>query len=220
MPYEFRFRREDETVFSCRLKSRQCPATTKGGHRCTRIKYIGIEYCWQHMISHMNLKVAESQIPALAGTGEKGVFAWDPGAEEGSTVFPKGWPICMYQGQRISRDPSNVNGSAWKRIAGKKYQLEERYGDLTGPYAAGTTKNHAFDAACLRGVGGLINHGPASTANAQFLTMKGDSRKNIYIYATKRIKQGSELLINYNEGAPAGEVYQFEDRHVTKSVRR
>ena len=64
--------------------------------------------------------------------------------------------------------------------------------------------NRYIDSACVRGVGSLINH-----ANARFSL----GRDRVVVRATKIIRQGQEILINYNFGGRRRRDGQGYDLH-------
>jgi SET domain-containing protein len=197
MPKCFKFedRYRDEThnevkvEFECVLKSERCNAETKTGTRCRNNVVIGLPYCFIHTRTELNLQIQESEIE---GAG-KGVFAHNPHADNGR-VFKRGEFICEYLGEVLTAD-----------------EVDERYGhtlDTTAPYVIQVSANRFIDAACKRGVAGVINH--STTPNVEFYTY----RNTIRCRAIKNINHGTELKASYHGN------YEFQDNHQTFSCRK
>ena len=74
------------------------------------------------------------------------------------------------------------------------------------------------DAACIRGIGSLCNHTTGKKANARFSWGRdGD----VNIIATRPIRHGQEILLNYNLGrARAADRYRLNEPHVSHKDMR
>lgn len=159
--------------FDQELPSAQCRATNKQHLRCKRQVIIGTPYCFQHLASNMHLKIKDSTIPNAG----KGLFCYAPGYD--GVVFAKGKWILPYSGDELNRE-----------------QLIERYGETsTKPYVLQVGPDRYLDAATYRSAAGLINHDHEEYANCKFALHP--QVKSIWVQATKNIKDGDELTIDY-----------------------
>lgn len=176
--------------FQCNLKCTRCKGLTGADkQQCTRTSCIGTPYCPDHMHSTLSLCIRPSTIPDAG----QGVFACSRNSRRGKHVFHKGQIVCDYGGEVVS-----------------EAELTRRYGNLTAPYGlAGVTKGYFEDAACLRGIGSMINHN-AERANVEYLHDLGQNK--LVIRATKHIRDGEELFIDY------GPDYVCNERGVTHST--
>lgn len=181
MPYEFQFLVDDEVWFSCELKCVRCKGRTASGQRCSRITCIGTPLCWSHMLKEYQLKIMPSTVPAAG----KGLFAWHPTSDANIILFRQGDVLLEYEGEMISRAELD-----------RRYDEEDE--EHVAPYAYGAG-NFVVDAACERGAGSLINHSDqARNINCKFVY---DPRTAILsVVATKNIRNGHELFMNYGEG--------------------
>ncbi len=193
MPRYFHFHSNDgEVVFNAPLQCARCTyrkplANGNEGPQCRRNACIGLPYCYQHLQVAYHVRIADSDIPHAG----KGLFAWNPHAEGGGEhpiVFRRGDPIVPYDGELLNN-----------------HQLDARYGEYTGPYALQVLANNAAvrDGALSRTVGSLINHTARNRANAEFVVDR--ARRTARIRATKPIRHGQEILINY------GREYRFNE---------
>jgi hypothetical protein len=136
--------------FSGDLERKRCIGHNKSGQRCKRYVCIGLPYCFTHSLEHFQLKIRPSTI-AHAG---KGLFACsnNKNARANAVIFLPNRVICQYTGQVITRD-----------------ELENRYGDYTGPYAVQLQINNGtvIDSALSRGIASLANHKDRDDANAE-----------------------------------------------------
>jgi hypothetical protein len=183
MPYYFSFYDDDnERRFYAKMKTRQCTGHNKNGQRCKRKCTIGFELCSTHLESEMNLKVKDSNI---AG---KGLFAFNRKENENEILIHKGDKITSYNGEFIDRDV-----------------LLQRYDVHTAPYGIQYDRDTYIDSALLRGIGSLINHTQMKNTNVRFSV----DRRNraINLVATRNIRNGDELLVNY------GPQYEFDDNY-------
>lgn len=166
-------------TFQCNLKCTRCKGLTpRDGsskqQQCTRTSCIGTPYCAEHMRSALNLCIRPSTIP---GAG-MGVFVCKSERSRAEFVFRKGRVVCDYGGEVVSEE-----------------ELTRRYGDLTAPYGlAGDTDGYYEDAACLRGIGSMINHNAENTNVKYHHDLRS---KKMVIVATQNIRDGEELFIDY-----------------------
>lgn len=190
--YKFTFKHDGDTMFDCYLNAYICQAINKNGSRCKRTTTIGAPYCHTHLLYNKHLKVKESTIPNAG----KGVFAINPKKQAGELVFKRGDTIAPYMGEYLTNE-----------------ELENRYDDLTAPYGISVSKTHNRDGACDRGIGSLINHKPQAQANVRFSL--NSQNKTISIKASKNIRNGDELFVNY------GQAYNFNENttYTTKMSR-
>lgn len=200
MPYKFSFfdnQIDYKPYFQCKLMCTQCQGRTLTGARCSKSSCIGSPFCWLHLLKERNLKIQESTI---VGAG-KGLFAFSAKRkrhENDIVLFRKGDFIVEYGGERVT-----------------KALLDKRYGDYTAPYGLELiqTKDIYEDGACQRGVGAIANHTNQKNANSKYSYSK--RQKKGILVATRYIKHGDEILINY------GNDYRFDEptRHSTKLTR-
>ena len=192
MPYEFRFYIDHELHFQSRLESERCNGVKKNGETCKRTCCIGTPYCWTHLLYAKHIRIKDS-ILIRAG---KGLFAIDPSTREPVRVFEKGDKIIEYDGELIPHA-----------------ELERRYGGYTAPYGVEVNKTRDLyeDGAIHRGAGTLANHATGARVNARLSV----SRNHVVLIATKTIKNGSEIYLNY------GRAYRFNEptEYTTKAVK-
>ena len=179
MPYKFTFDDVD-SKFSCFLECTRCQGTNSNGNQCLKVCCIGVPYCWIHLESEKKLKIKTSTTIG----GEKGLFAFDKKAVKNEILFRKGKEIVRYYGEKI---PVN--------------ELENRYGIHTAPYAMTLKKNIFEDAACKRGIGGLINKGNSRQINVKLVTKRVNNKvDHIAVKAMKNIRNRQELFTSYGNG--------------------
>jgi hypothetical protein len=190
MPYEFRFF-GDGVSFRCALQCTQCSFVhPKTEHRCKNRVCIGTPLCWVHLLAQKKLRILPSTLP---GAG-KGLFAVDRKAPTDGILFRSGDLIVEYGGEHVLRAT-----------------LDERYGSFTAPYGLADGRN-AEDGACVRGAGTLCNHGNSRVANARF---SHNRAANVFkIVATKTIRNGTEILVNY------GRDYRFDEDVRAETTRK
>lgn len=197
MPYKFQFKSQDQGPnqrgFACNLQCAQCSATARNGQQCKKNACIGVPFCWMHLLSQHNLRIKESSIP---GAG-KGLFAMSRNTPSDGIVFQKDQVICRYYGEAVTQDI-----------------LQERYGDYTAPYGIHVRGTAFEDAGCKRGIGSLANHAPNSRANARYSYQLHNGSPVSFIRATKNIRNGSEVLVNY------GRDYNFAEGTQQQTIRR
>ena len=168
--------------FRCYVKSVQCTArVTRGNRRCQNNTIMGLPYCYAHTLSKQKLLIKAS---AHVGHEGKGVFAHNVIAERGR-VFKEGDVICSLEGE--------VRSTA---------QMKRRYGSIDNiPYGIFVVHPTLWlDGACLRSIGMLINHAPASRANVRLsFDYDATTRKaDFFVIALHDINHGTELLMNWN----------------------
>lgn len=182
-----------EPRFKCKLKSVQCEGHTKQGKECKRMVVMGTPWCWSHLLSERDLRIAKSRIQD-AGLG---LFAStsreikEPNRIKENLMFKVKDKIVEYTGELITKE-----------------QQQERYGSKTASYALGSSKG-VLDSACERGVASFANTKPFAQCNARFSQGK-DGR--VWVVASKNVYDGDEILIYY------GKDYKLNDGsfHTTK----
>lgn len=190
---KFRFYVNHAMTFQCQLESQQCEGLNRKGNQCRNRCVIGTPRCWVHLLKDNKVRIKQSQFG-------KGLFAMDIDKGPNEVVFKKNHTIVQYTGEIINRD-----------------ELERRYGMYTAPYAVQQDADTFIDSACSRGVGSLINHQPEARANCRFSYGRNN---NIQVKATKNIRNGQELYLNYNKGVARGEQrYLFNEQGIEHSTR-
>lgn len=193
MPKKFKFIVDNETQFQCDLQSQRCTANTNNA-RCRNKTVIGLGLCWQHLLRERHLRVLDTQYG-------KGLFAMRRGFPQDEIIFRPGEFITEYNGEDIDRE-----------------ELDARYGQYTSPYGNSKRQQNQYeDGACQRGIGTLVNHGNANLSNAEFRYFRDGSIK---IIASKIIRNGRQILVNYNAGnRRRADRYRFDEpgvRHYTR----
>lgn len=197
----------NELMFAQELSPERCNFKLKNGNLCKRKQCIGTEYCFQHLPSHMKLKIKQSD--NIRG---KGLYA--------EKDFKKDEIVAKYNGVRIDEN-----------------ELQRRYGTFTAPYAVQNKhrqNKQYIDSATLRGVASMTNAPIRNEhANTQLKTVNSIqknrtidewnnknprdtiSRNNydIVIVATKAIKMKEQILVDY------GNHYQFDGNHKTTTKK-
>ena len=172
--YKFTFKHQGDTMFDCYVNAYICKAINKNGTNCKRTTTIGTPYCYTHLLYNKHLKIKQSTIPNAG----KGVFAINPKKAVGEIIFRRGDTIAPYRGELLT-----------------DAELDDRYADYTAPFGLNISKNYNRDGACDRGLGSLINHKPAQNANVKFVA--NHQNKTAFVKATKNIRNGDELFVNY-----------------------
>lgn len=189
MPKYFHFRDGNEIRFDGELKRKRCQYHLPTGHRCKRNVIIGLPYCFQHRVRTLKVRVAPSTVPN-AGTG---LFAYN-GTNDNEFVFEKNETVAPYYGENVNHDT-----------------LTARYGDdATAPYGIEMSRTQYMDAALSRGLGSLTNHQNSNRTNTRFSVAR--DRRSVNIVATRRIRNNSELFVNY------GRQYRMIEPGVTYST--
>jgi hypothetical protein len=192
MPYVFEFFDGNVKQFACDLSCSRCEGLNRSGHRCSRRVCVGTDLCWQHVQTMYKVKVKDSPIQG------RGLFAHVPGAGN-EIVFQIGEEIVPYKGELITAQ-----------------QLQERYGELTGPYALANPGNSRFvDAACNRSLGSLANGSKGQVrANARYSMGLRGGLNYWCIKATRNIRNNLEIIAAYGRG-----YWGAQGRHATKRRR-
>lgn len=191
MPLVFSF--SGSRDFKCNLECSQCTATNASGFQCKNRVCIGVPLCWMHLLQKNKVRILPSAIP---GAG-KGLFALDKSVGANAIIFKKGDNIVKYEGEKISHEAT-----------------EGRYGNSTAPYTIYVKDNLYEDAACVRGIGSIANHGTNGVANARFSVKGGYGQKYIGLVAIKPIKNNQEILVNY------GSAYTMNESNVAHNTSR
>ena len=203
MPYRFVYKIDGTNhLFQCNINTVQCSATKITGNRarCRRVCAIGSPYCYTHLLSEKKLRIKQSGNLAAG----KGLFAQTKD-NDNTVVFRKGDAIVHYSGDTI--DVQTLNS---------RYDLDEDH-QFTAPYAFELRRDSSYvDAACNRGVGSLVNHKPASTANAKFVKTKDaqGSVNGIKLVANTNIKNNREIFASY------GQSYRMRNRTTHRTTYR
>jgi hypothetical protein len=165
--------------FQCTLIPSRCTHIQHNGKMCPRIQIIGADLCTHHLTTDKRLEIKTSTLPH----GGLGLFAHDNHQQEGDIVFTysrtrrRGDFITDYVGETLSLE-----------------ETTDRYGqNNTVPYGVRLNSKSNIDAACLRGVGAHANHQARRHTNARFIL----DGKRVYIEATRNIRNGEEIFINY-----------------------
>lgn len=196
MPYKFQFKNQNGNImYECELKSQQCIHHGLKG-RCKNRVVMGLPRCWIHTLQHNSLRVLPSTLPHAG----KGLFVKakiKPNESPNKIIFKKGDFVAEYGGKLESMN-----------------RVDRNYGIYTAPYGVSISSNLVRDAACERGIGSMINHQPESKCNCRFSVNYLTKKCNIK--ATKNIRNGSELFVNYNKS------YRFNEptTHITKPFTR
>ena len=175
---KFKFFVNNEIAFECPINSVRCSAHNSNGARCKRRVCIGSPYCFGHLPMYLHLKIMPSTIPH----GGKGLFAFDKTKENNEIVFKKGTVICEYGGEFITYD-----------------ELDDRYGDYTGPYAMHLSNQTVQDCTCKRDVGSIANTANVKkNNNAEFYVSTAPIRQ-VKLRAKRNILNKQEILIDYGD---------------------
>lgn len=193
--------REDEPtvdgqgLFGCDLSSERCAYVNPyTGRQCSRNVVIGLPECWQHRRKNLHVIVKDSNIP---GAG-KGLFAYNPAlAGTRTPVFKRNQKIVGYQGELLSNA-----------------EVDNRYGNATGPYALSISADNVVDAACRRSLGSLVNTATGSrfANNARLGTNYGNRIGTVK--AIRPIYHGEEILASY------GNRYRLVEPRVASRTER
>ena len=173
MPKQFKFFINNQLNFQCRLQSEQCTAIKPNGLQCRNRTVIGTNICWTHLLHRDHLRILDTP-------HGKGLFAKNPRKAPNAVIFSRAQRIISYGGQIIDL-----------------WDLNRRYGKKTAPYGVDIGNNEYEDGACLRGIGSIANHASGDRANARFGFTRGGE---LFLYADKPIRNGQEILIDYNRG--------------------
>lgn len=193
--FQFYESKEDkEPRFKCKLRSVRCEGHTKQGKECKRMVVMGTPWCWMHLLSERDLRIAKSRVPN-AGMGlfaSTSMTIKEPEHVKAYLMFKNNDKIVEYTGEKITKE-----------------EQHRRYGAKTASYALGS-RTGVIDSACERSVASFANTiKPKAKCNARFSEGK-DGR--IWVVATKNIYDGDEILVDY------GKEYKLNDGsfHKTK----
>lgn len=182
MPYEFDFLVDGDVFFSCRLRCGQCRGRTAAGRRCSRRVCIGTPLCYSHLQQTYKVRILPSTVPAAG----KGLFVEDATVAPNAIVFRRDDVILEYKGELID-------------VAALERRYDEEDEEHVAPYGYQTENNRVIDSACTRGAASLINHSNrARSINCVF--DYDAATKKLYIVATKNIRNGAELFVDYGPG--------------------
>jgi len=190
----------NQDMFSCDLQCTRCMFIKNNGEQCNRKTCYTLPVCWQHLIFQYKVRIGQTQLRTAAGQRFDfiGLFACDKSKEDGEVLFKKHDMIVPYVAEKADED-----------------RLEDRYGDFVVPYGLDLD-----DAGCVRSAASLINAcqpgqknyytGPKKVLNcknnAKFRLVEemdgihlGDSPSAYFqvVCATKNIKNGDEILVDY-----------------------
>jgi SET domain-containing protein len=181
MPYRFQFYINHNLIFQGYLHSFQCSDISNSGKRCNRTCCIGTQYCWQYLLYNHHLRIKAS---TLRNAG-KGLFAIDKTKQNNAVIFKKYDRIIGYDGEVVDKE-----------------ELQRRYRNNIAPYGIVVNKSKDIyeDGALLRGIGTLCNH--KQNSNVRFSITRDN---HVFLVATKPIKNGMELFVDY------GEYYHFDN---------
>lgn len=153
--------------------AKQCAYTDKG-RQCRRTTVVTHPFCWYHTKTELGLEVKRSTIPG-AGLG---LFA--------VREFIAGERVAQYDGERLSSE-----------------EYQQRYeGQPMGTYGIELDDDVVLDA--RRTDSGVARyacdyHGSKNGPNAEFVVFFEKSGGEVWIVATKRIKPGDEIFVDYGE---------------------
>ena len=192
----FTFRHNLRTIFRGEVQQATCR-----GPNCTTPTCIGFEYCNPCLQPLLHLFVGPCR---LNNKRETGLFANNGqpvdrsvedkarrrtnGQSANPVVFQIGAEICDYRGERL---PSIAS-------------MHERYGGGPGPYCfeftRGALKGQIIDAALLRGIGSLANHGKMNVGvgvQANCELHSNDATGRVWLQAIKPILNGDQIILSY-----------------------
>ena len=163
----------------CRLAKKRCVAKTRAGNaRCKNHVCIGIgrknTLCWLHLMRKKHLRIKQSNI-ASAGNG---LFAVDRTKKPNAIIFRKGSLIVEYYGRIVNTNTLNKNYP----------------GNFDAPYTICDDVAGCVDAGCARGVAAMANHSKKQY-NAKVIA----HGTLLYLKAAKNIRNGEEIMFNYQD---------------------
>ena len=197
----------------CDISMSTCKHKRKNGQLCRNKIPTGWDYCHLHMPANLHLQVKDSvylQEILQDAKNMKGLFVYAPQFQPNDTIFIRGDHICDYGGETLTRE--QVNARLHLQPGAK----------VTAPYTTtGLTANLQVNASCKRGLGSMINH--CDDRRRRNCSLKiNEETGQVWIMASKNLKNNTELLTNYDFGLRPGEPgYDFYDhRHATRSRSR
>ena len=214
-PHQVRFsvRHGLRTIFQGEVQQSTCRALN-----CSTPTCIGFEYCNPCLQPLLNLRIGPCRLnnrretglfvdngqPADKSEGDKAQRRTN-GQSVNPTLFRVGDEICEYHGERL---PSVA-------------AMQARYGGGPGPYCFefthGALKGQVIDAALLRGIGSLANHGKMNVGvgvQANCELHSNDKTGRVWLQAIKPILNGDQVILSYARRfkiqALADEGYTFQ----------
>lgn len=133
-------------------------------------------YCWQHTRSKYNVAVRKSTIPN-AGSGLFAIESFNEGAK-----------ICPYTGELLTKEEVDARYGDDENVAEYVYRISKK---RKGPTYIDASKTNAC-------VARYANH-DENRANAEFKDPPADKPPIVWIVATKKIRPGEEIFVNYGE---------------------
>jgi len=193
-------------TFEGRLKCNLCAHNfaNDNDRKCKAKVCIGVPYCWQHLRIRHHLRIKASEYG-------KGLFAEHPKREHDHEIcFNKNDIICPYIGESLTR--AQLNGRYGEETAPYAVNHINKYFDAALRRGAGSLANHAnppnFNAAYVyrtkrdfdtsswterEDLGRPLSNYPFRNDRKSYRPLPGF----IYVYATKNIKYGEQILANY-----------------------
>lgn len=200
-------KRDRHTITTCDLKCSRCQGRTKNGNLCKNNVCIGVPLCWLHTLQKFHVRAKPS---GIAGAG-MGLFAQYPsGTPPHQVAFATNDLIVEYIGEHTTHAA-----------------IDQIYNDrnYTVPYAWSNSE-FVIDSACKRGIASIANSPSGALQPNAIIMFRGRSdidpslhsytgnpaRPNtfpnawdkVYIVATRPIKYGDEILVDY------GDAYQLD----------
>ena len=173
-----------DRFYRCNLTCNRCTGITKTGGQCKKITCKYLPLCFIHL-KQKGFQVKQSTIP---NTGD-GLFTL------------------------IARAKHEVIGEYIGEVLTDQ-QTQDRYGDVTAPFAVQGKKNHNIDPACKRGYTAYVNsayHTLNKINNCEFVAShRGGTR--VSIRTTRAIQAGAELFVAYGASYWGG----LDGTYVTK----
>lgn len=199
----FRFYNQDGKVhWEAPLVEKRCKSILHNGDRCRNMTALVHPYCIECLPRKFNVSIRDSNLGPKVG---KGLFVTDYSKKLGDVVFEKGDYICPYLGEFVSKN-----------------ELQRRYCEsstrpevttITTPYAFNTGK-YDIDGALYRGPAVYANDAKGSGyRNNSSLEFDEDSKK-LKLYATRKIRNGEEILTSYGSGYWRGFHLPFETKRM------
>ena len=192
----FSFNHGLKTIFRGQVQQSTCRA-----QNCNTLTCIGFEYCNLCLQPLLHLRIGPCR---LNNRRETGLFADNGqpvdkseqnkaqrrtnGQSANLVVFNNGDEICEYNGERL---PSIAT-------------MHARYNGGPGPYCfeytRGPLSGQIIDAALLRGIGSLANHGKMNVGvgvQANCELHSNDVTGRVWLQAIKPILNGDQIILSY-----------------------
>ena len=210
------------------LKKQKCRFRDRDDKRCKRWTVIGLGLCWQHL-KLFGLMMA----PSFDSNDNPIGVGLYPYGEEDETVFDREVKDTK---ANMKKNKFAIHPHVIAYYDGEEVDdaiLNERYGNVTGPYSIRDDKNtkrnlKPMDAALQRGLGALVNHTSKEIeSNATFAGAQTSFGNLTYaVVATKKIrasgaksikdilrldrKKRKEILLSYGKDYRFDEQVQFK----------